>query len=170
MLRHYLSHSQQDWTQFLSALKFAYNNSVSASTGLTPFELDLENHLVTPHNVDADLNAAVAETFIEQQQAFMKRAYERLQKAQSSQAEQYNKTEDTKEFVEGNLVLLSTKHTNPPFLQGRGSKKLRSKYIGPFRIMRKISPTACELDLPAHILIHPVIIVDHLKGFYESPA
>lgn len=170
MLRHYLSHSQKDWTQLLSALEFAYNNSINAATGLTPFELDLGYHPVTPHTVDADLDVAAAETFIEQQQALMNRAYERLQKAQTNQSEQYNKTKNAKEFLEGDLVLLSTKHTNPPFLQGKGSKKLRSKYIGPFRIMRKISPTAYELDLPAHIRIHPVINVEYLKKFHESPA
>lgn len=72
----------------------------------------------------------------------MNRAYERLQKAQTSQAEQYHKTQNAKEFAEDDLVLLSTRHTNPPFLPVQDSKRLRSKYIGPFRIMRKVSPTA----------------------------
>lgn len=170
MLRHYLSHTQEDWTQLLSALEFAYNNSINASTGLTPFELDLGYHPVTPHTVDADLEVAAAESFIERQQALMNSAYERLQKAQASQSEQYNKGQNAKVFDENDLVLLSTKHTNPPFLQAKGSNKLRSKYIGPFRIARKISPTAYELDLPAHIGMHPIVNVEYLKVFHESPA
>ena len=100
----------------------------------------------------------------------MNSAYERIQKAQTSQAEQYNKGRNAKEYEENDLVLLSTKHTNPPFLQNKGSKKLRSKYIGPFRIMRKVSATSYELDLPAHIKIHPVVNVEYLKKYHESPA
>jgi hypothetical protein len=68
------------------------------------------------------------------------------------------------------MVLLSTKHTNPPFLQSKGSKKLRSKFIGPFPILRKINPTSYELDLPAHIRIHPIINAEYLKQYHESPV
>jgi hypothetical protein len=170
MLRHYLSHSQKDWTQLIPTLEFAYNNSINASTGLTPFELDLGYHPATPHTVEADLDVAATESFIERQQALLNSAYERLQKSQSNQAEQYNKNKNAREYAENDLVLLSTKHTNPPFLQSKGSRKLRSKFIGPFRIARKISPTAYELDLPAHIRIHPVINVEYLKEFHESPV
>lgn len=41
MLRSSTSHRQDDWTDKLSALEFAYNNSIHPSTSLTPFELDL---------------------------------------------------------------------------------------------------------------------------------
>jgi hypothetical protein len=169
MLRHYLSHTQRYWSDLLPVSEFAYNNSVNATTGLTPFELDLGHHPVTSHSVDANLEVAAAETFIERQQALMNIAYEYIQKAQSHQAEQYNKTKNSKEFQEDDLVLLSTKHTNPPFLPSRSSKKLRSKYIGPFRITRKVSPTSYELDPPGHIKMHPIINVEYLKPYHESP-
>ncbi|KAI5449513.1 hypothetical protein NCC49_004657 [Naganishia albida] len=123
-----------------------------------------------PHTEDADLVVAAAESFIEHQPALMNYAGEKLQKAQTSQAEQYNKTKNANEFAEDDLVLLSIKHTYPPFSQGKGSKKLRSNYIGSFRIMRKISPAAYKLDLPAHMRIHPVINVEYPKAFHESPA
>jgi hypothetical protein len=113
---------------------------------------------------------AAAETFIERQPALMNKAYEKIQKAQSNQAEQHNKTKNSKEFEVDDLVLLSTMHTNPPFLQTKGSKELRSKYIGPFRILRKISPTSYELDLPGHIKMHPIINVEYLEQYHESPA
>lgn len=116
------------------------------------------------------MDVAATESFIERQQALMNSAYERLQKAQTSQAEQHNKTKNAKEFAENDLVLLSTKHTNPPFLQSKGSKKLRSKYIGSLRVARKISPTAYELDLPAHINIYPIVNVEYLKVFHETPV
>jgi hypothetical protein len=52
MLRHYVSNSQHDWTDYLSSLEFAYNNSVQASNGYTPFELDIGYHPLTPHTID----------------------------------------------------------------------------------------------------------------------
>ena len=46
----------------------------------------------------------------------MNKAYEKIQKAQSNQAEQYSKNRNSKEFEMDDLVLLSIKRTNPPFL------------------------------------------------------
>jgi hypothetical protein len=77
-------------------------------------------HPVTPHTIDASLEVAAAETFIMRQQALMNKAYEKIQKIQFNQAEQYNKTRNSKEFEVDDRVLLSTKHTNSPFLQTKG--------------------------------------------------
>jgi len=40
MLRSYVGDRQSDWDQHLSALEFAVNSSVQASTGFTPFRLN----------------------------------------------------------------------------------------------------------------------------------
>lgn len=170
MLRHYISHSQKDWVALLPVLEFAYNNSVNASTGMTPFEFDLGYRPVTPHTVSADMEVETTEKFIERQQTLLKVAQDSISKAQMSQAEQHNKGRTADEFAEDDLVLLATKHVNPPFLRGKGSKKLRSKYIGPYRIARKISPTAYALDLPATVKIHPVVNIEYLKRYHENPA
>jgi transposase InsO family protein len=41
MLRSIINHKQADWVEHLTAIEFAYNNSVHPSTKMTPFELDL---------------------------------------------------------------------------------------------------------------------------------
>lgn len=51
MLRSTISHSQDDWTDKLSAIEFAYNNSIHPSTSLTPIELDLGFHPKTPYSL-----------------------------------------------------------------------------------------------------------------------
>jgi transposase InsO family protein len=63
MLRHYISHSQKDWDVLLPVLEFAYNNSVNASIGMTPFEFDLGYHTATPHTVSADIEVETAEKY-----------------------------------------------------------------------------------------------------------
>jgi hypothetical protein len=85
------------------------------------------------------------------------------------QAKYYNQGRKNDSFSEGDLVLVSTNHVNPPFLKSKGSKKLRPKYVGPWPIIKKVGKTTYELDLPAHIKIHPVINSQYLKRFVQSP-
>jgi hypothetical protein len=44
MLRAYVTPHQTDWDLHLTAIEFAYNNSVQASTGYTPFYLNYGRH------------------------------------------------------------------------------------------------------------------------------
>jgi len=52
MLRAYVSPFQNDWDKYLILAEFAYNNSVQASTGFTPFYL---NHGRHPHTLLSSL-------------------------------------------------------------------------------------------------------------------
>ena len=45
------------------------------------------------------------------------------------------------------------------------SKKFKQKHLGPFTIMKQISPVTYQLQLPAHINIHPVFHVDLLMPY-----
>lgn len=170
MLRHYISHTQKDWINHLPVLEFAYNNSVHPTTKMTPFESDLGYSPASPHSLVPDdmTEVPAAEAFVEAQEARMNTAIENILKAQQEQAAQYNKGRREVEFKEGDLVLLSTKHLNPPFLQTGGKRKLQPKYTGPFRIIRKVGRLSYELDLPVHFKIHPVINLEYLKPFHES--
>jgi len=44
-LRHYVNYQQNDWTNWLAAAEFQYNNKRHAATGRTPFELNFGRHL-----------------------------------------------------------------------------------------------------------------------------
>jgi hypothetical protein len=37
MLRAFVNYKQNNWDEYLALVEFAYNNSVQASTGVTPF-------------------------------------------------------------------------------------------------------------------------------------
>lgn len=139
---------------------------------MIPFELDLGYSPVTPHSLVSDdmTDVPAAEAFIEEQAARMNAAQENILKAQRMQAEQYNKGRREADFEEGDLVLISTKHLNPPFLQTGGKRKFQPNYTGPFRITKKVGRLSYELDLPAHFKLHPVINVEYLKPFHESSS
>ena len=43
-LRHYVNYQQDDWTNWLAAVEFQYNNKKHAAMGKTPFELNFGRH------------------------------------------------------------------------------------------------------------------------------
>jgi hypothetical protein len=137
---------------------------------MSPFELDVGQHPITPHSI-LKLNREIpsVEDFVEEQQSRLIRAQDALQHAQSQQAKYYNEGRKEESFQLGDLVLVSTKHTNPPFMKTSGSKKLRPKFVGPWPVIRLVGKTACELELPQHMKIHPVINTQYLKKFIASP-
>ena len=45
------------------------------------------------------------------------------------------------------------------------SKKFEQKHLGPFTIIKKISPVTYQLQLPTHMNIHPVYHVDLLTPY-----
>jgi hypothetical protein len=173
MLRSAVNHKQDDWTDHLSALEFAYNNTIHPATNMSPFELDMGFSPKGLHSFLSDTTVEVQAIteFIETLKAYQTQAQEYLERAREAQAQQVNKDRPRPRlFTEGDLVMLSTKYINPPFLQSNtGSRKLRAKYVGPFKVLKRISSTSYELDLPANIKSHPVIKSEYLKEYHESP-
>jgi hypothetical protein len=93
MLRSCVDHRQNDWTHHLAALEFAYNNSLQASTQLTPFELDLGYHPKAPFSFLTDDIPAVqtVEEFVEQLEALQHQAIDLLERSRQNQAKEVNK-------------------------------------------------------------------------------
>ena len=68
----------------------------------------------------------------------------------------------------GDKVLLSSAHIQLASQVARPSKKLQSRFIGPYLIVEIISPVAYHLALPPTLKIYPVFHVSLLKP-YASP-
>jgi Chromo (CHRromatin Organisation MOdifier) domain len=66
---------------------------------------------------------------------------------------------------EGNQVWLEAKN-----FKMKGTKKLMPRRYGPFKITKKISPVAYQLDLPQSMKIHNVFHVDLLSSYKETEA
>jgi transposase InsO family protein len=173
MLRSVVNHKQDNWADQLSSIEYAYNNSVHPSTNMTPFELDLGYHPKGMHSFLPDTMVKVQSTtdFIESMKSTQTAAQEHLEKARMLQAAQTNKGRPKPtSYGKGDLVMLSTKYINPPFLRGGGSRKLKAKYVGPFRVLRPVGPTSYELDLPTNVHAHPVVNLEYLKSYHPNPA
>ncbi|KAL1922706.1 uncharacterized protein VTP21DRAFT_10245 [Calcarisporiella thermophila] len=49
------------------------------------------------------------------------------------------------------------------------AKKFLPRYVGPFPVIKKVSPHAYTLDLPFTFRIHPTVNITQLKPFIENP-
>ncbi|KAF5686550.1 hypothetical protein FCIRC_2829, partial [Fusarium circinatum] len=67
-------------------------------------------------------------------------------------------------FKEGDMVYLSTKNITTK----RPSHKLDFKYIGPYKIVRKISKNNYKLDLPTKVRLHKVFHVALLESAADT--
>lgn len=126
-LRFYTAHRQDDWTDHLALAEFTYNNSVHASTGVSPFFASKGYHPTfttrpsTSQSPAADEIAARLLEVRSELQAAMSMAQER-------QAYWYDRRRQSAgEWEVGDKVWLETKNLA---LQ-RASRKLGPKRLGP---------------------------------------
>lgn len=110
------------------------------------------------------------EEFVEGLEALQHQAIDYLEHARQIQSREVNKGRLRPKVMNvGQSVMLSTQYIQPAFTRTTGSRKLRAKYIGPFVIAKRVSPTSYELDLPANFKVHPVTNIEYLKEFHPSP-
>lgn len=103
-----------------------------------------------------------------------RQAQDALQLGQIFQQKYYNQGRIPLALKGGDKVLI-----NPHMLhilrkeKGKNTrdlgKKLLMRYEGPFEVMEKISPVAYRIRLPASYKIHPIINVEHLEKYHDSP-
>ncbi len=169
MMRSYVNVHQDNWDEHLVAAEIAYNNSVHASTGFTPFFLDAGQHPVLPMNQAALVPNAnpTADAMLERLYDNLTLARQHLQQAQDRQAQYANRHRREQSYKAGDQVMLSTVNLR----RNIGAPKLLPKYIGPLSVARVIAPTAYQLDLPPTLRgIHPVFHVSLLKPYVDGSA
>jgi len=172
MLRAFVNYKQDNWDDCLTAAEFAYNNSVQASTGYSPFELDCGQAPVVPSSLLSTsgpvTNVASTEDFLEHWRTMITIAKDTLTAAQDRQAKYADQHRRDDQFYFGEQVLLSTAHFAPPTEKQRPLRKLQPKFIGPYEIVKIISPTAYKLQLPSTLRVHPVFHISLLKRYKTS--
>jgi len=169
MLRAYVSAQQDDWDELLPLVEMAYNDSIQASTGFSPYYLNTGRHLSTCLNqamerVDESSTPATAALLRRWDEALIK-VRENIRKAQQRQRQYADAHRRDLAFEPGAAVLLSTENLRANMV---GAPKLLPRFIGPYRVKRVISPTAYELVLPSSMRIHPVFHVHLLKPYLDG--
>ena len=92
------------------------------------------------------------------------KAKENLEKAVQQQKKFYDRHHRAIEIPVNSSVLLSTAN-----LQFRnGPRKLRKRFVGPFRVIERIGKLAYRLELPDSWNIHDVFHISLLKPWTQS--
>lgn len=93
-----------------------------------------------------------------------------MAKAQAYQKAHFDRSHRSTEFEVGDMVLLSTKN-----LHLAGSRKLKQRFTGPFKVLERLGKTAYKLELQGRFTsVHPVFHVSQLRrhtpgGSSEEP-
>jgi hypothetical protein len=154
MLRAYVSPRQDDWDQHLTAVEFAYNDSVQLSTGHSPFFLNYGQHPSTPlaltHTVGRENPAsgsADVDAFVQRMRDTIASARAAIAQAHQRQATQANKRRRDLHFRVGDRVYLSAGHLRAP-TGDTDARKLSPKAYGPFEVLQVLSPVTYKLSIP----------------------
>jgi hypothetical protein len=160
MLRCYTKDEQSTWVNFLPKLEFAYNDAQQASTKSSPFSLNLTYQPRSPHDLQALLRPKPTIT-AEDAATRLKRAKKNIQLALDRQKRNYDTQCSESSFSVGDDVLLSTEHLTLK----DSNRKLLPHFIGPFKVIKKISDVVYKLNLPNTLQVHPVFHVTKLIPF-----
>ena len=164
-LRMFCSQRRDDWVRWLPIAEFALNSRTHDATGYSPFYL--------MYGFNPDFTVPVRPTDVpaaDERIEELRRAREDATAALNLSAERMKAyfdryVRDAPQYKEGDKVWLDTRHLRVVDIP----RKLVNKYTGPYRIKRKISNLAYELDLPLNLPVHPVFHVSLLLPHHESP-
>ncbi|XDV26708.1 hypothetical protein PO909_030346 [Leuciscus waleckii] len=159
-LRTYCHRNQQDWSRFLVWAEYAQNSLHKPSTGLTPFQcvLGFQPPLFPWSGEPTDLPAVDA--WLRRSEETWNTAHVHLQRA----VRQFRLQADRRRrggpiFRPGQWAWLSTRDLRLRL----PCKKLSPRFIGPFRILRQITPVSYRLALPSSYRISPTFHVSLLR-------
>ena len=160
----------KDWEQSLPYAEFSYNNGYQASLGMSPFEALYGRKCRTPLMwSEVGERALVGPALIKEAEERVAEIREKLKAAQSRQKGYTDKKRREINFNPGDFVYLKVspiRGTRRFQVQG----KLAPRYIGPYRVLKKVGAVAYRLELPEGMSdIHPVFHVSQLRRCLRVP-
>jgi hypothetical protein len=166
-LRHYISPSQDDWDEWLPQAEFSVNNAWQEFIKNTPFMLNFGQQPRTPLNQSGGREVRVpqASNFTRTLEENLARANASLLAARSRQMLFADGKRREVELAVGQSVLLSTinfKLTHP------GTRKLLPKWVGPFKVIKRIGKVAYKVELPPNLKMHNMFHVQLLKKYRDN--
>jgi transposase InsO family protein len=169
-LRSFVNHEQDDWVNLLPMAEFAYNNSVTTATGLSPFYANFGFHPTATNPAAANsLNpgSTVYAHWMHTVHEEARKALEKTQERMRRYADPHRK--EAPKYRVGDLVMLNGRNIQTR----RPSRKLDHKNHGPFQIEQIVSPLAVKLTLPQkwkiHNVFHVTLVEPYRTGNSRAP-
>ena len=150
MLSMYVNSDHKNWDSILPYITFAYNTSRQESTGQTPFFLLYGREATLPQDIEFKVksNPLQIKGVSEQPEAVAKKITEarhlllkRLHQVHLRQKADYDKKRRETNYSKDDLVLVYK-----PFRKVGKSDKLLHRWLGPYKIIRRISDLNYEVQ------------------------
>jgi hypothetical protein len=170
MLRACVLTYEKDWEQSLPYAEFSYNNSYQASLGISPFEALYGRKCKTPLMwSEVGERALVGPALIKEAEEKVAEIREKLKAAQSRQKNYADKRRREIGFNPGDFVYLKVSPIRG-MRRFQVQGKLAPRYIGPYRVLKRVGAVAYRLGLPEEMSdIHPVFHVSQLRRCLRVP-
>ncbi|GAU16878.1 hypothetical protein TSUD_368270 [Trifolium subterraneum] len=161
----------ESWDSCLPLIEFTYNNSFHSSIGMAPFEALYGRRCRTPLCwYESGETVVLGPDIVQETTEKIRIIREKMKASQSRQKSYHDKKRKDVEFQEGDHVFLRVTSTTGV---GRAlkSKKLTSKFIGPYQISERIGKVAYRIALPVTLSnLHDVFHVSQLRKYVSDPS
>ncbi|GJT37085.1 putative reverse transcriptase domain-containing protein [Tanacetum coccineum] len=164
MLRACVIDFGKGWERHLPLVEFSYNNSYHASIKAAPFEALYGQKCRSPvcWAKVGDVQLTGPEIIHETTEKIVQ-IRQRLQAARDRQRSYANVRRKPLEFQVGDRVMLKVSPRKGVIRFGKRGK-LNPRYIGPFKILKRVGPVAYKLELPEELSnVHSTFHVSNLK-------
>ncbi|MCO5615111.1 hypothetical protein L7F22_069400 [Adiantum nelumboides] len=170
MLRHYIQNRLASWEEYLPLVEFAYNNAPHSVTGMTPFQAAYGHTPLVPTNFVLQHKVALADQLVQEMQDILIQVRDKLVHVQQKYQKQANKHRQHAEFNEGDMVLLYVASHRYKTVKSV-FPKLRPRFYGPFKIIKKNSVVSYKLELPPSWgKLHPTFHISWLKQYIQGDS
>ena len=160
-----------NWDLCLPLIEFTYNNSYHSSIGMAPFEALYGRRCRTPLCwYEPGESAILGPEIVQETTEKIRMIREKMKASQSRQKSYHDKRRKDIEFQEGDHVFLRVTSTTGV---GRAlkSRKLTSRFIGPFEILKRVGKVAYRIALPPSLTnLHDVFHVSQLRKYVSDPT
>ena len=154
------------WCRYLCLAEFAYNNSYQATIGMTSYEALYGRRCRYPicwYEGGEKKEMGLQPDLIKDTTKVIQNIHQRIETAQCRQKSYADVRRRPLEFEVGDSVFLKVAPMKGVMRFGKKGK-LSPRYVGPYRITRRVGKVAYELELPQEMsAIHNVFHVSMLK-------
>ncbi|KAL6473720.1 hypothetical protein MHYP_G00172810 [Metynnis hypsauchen] len=161
-LRCLTSANPSSWAEYLPRAEYAHNTLRHSSLGMSPFECQFGFPPPMFPEEEREVGVPAAEQFVLR----CRRAWQKARASLLTTTEARKQVADRRRrpaptFRPGQRVWLSAKDL-PLHVE---SKKLAPRYVGPFKVDRRVNPVSYRLRLPPSMRVHPTFHVSRLRPF-----